>query len=202
VINFINENPLSPVMHKLHKKRGKKKETHYFHHVKEKDGSKKHVYLGSDEKKSKDRLTKLKVERIRSNNKLVRQMDKTQQKLSKLGHYNKSYDDIVDDVIKKHHIEKHVEHMVSTDNKSGFPFAYIIGIIALIGFGTTMYFFVQNPTITGAAVQTITSLAANRLVSTAAGMFAVILILGLVLHAVDHHHKHRYDKFKPPMPPD
>lgn len=189
-------------MHKLHKKRGKKKETHHFHHVKEKDGSKKHVYLGSDEKKSKDRLTKLKVERIRSDNKLFSQLNNAQAKLSKLGHHNRSYDSIVEDVIKSHHHEKHVDRMLTDDTRTAFPFAYVVGIVGLIGFGATLYFFLQNPSITGAAVQTITSLAANRLVSTSAGIFIVIMILGLVLHTVDYKHKHRHDQFKPPIPPD
>ena len=187
-------------MHKLKQKRGRKTIVHHFHHVTEKDGTKKHVYLGTDPEKADERLTKLRLERMRSDNKLIKDVEKVQAKLSKLGHHNRSYDDIVKDIKMRHHKQKQVEKLLSKEIKTAFPFyGYLLILVAVIGIFAGLFYIVYEPSVTGAAVDVAVRIAANQIVSTAFGMLAVLLIVGLVLHWVDHRRKHRYDEYKPPQ---
>jgi hypothetical protein len=178
-------------MHKLKKKRGKKTVTHHFHHVTEKDGSKKHVYLGTDSKKAKDNLTKLQVERMRSTNKLVKDLESAQQKLNKLGHYNRPYEDILTGIKQNHYKQKHSEALIRQTTEQQFPwFKYtVIFIVAFLAFFTVFYSALSNPTITGAATQGITKIETNTLVSTAAAILSLIIILAIVLQYIDYKHK-------------
>ncbi|MBU2561809.1 MAG: hypothetical protein KKD17_05925 [Nanoarchaeota archaeon] len=186
-------------MHKLEEKRGKRTVTHHFSHVTEKDGSKKHVYLGTDPKQAKERLTKLQVERMRSDNRLVNDMAAVQKRLERLGHHNRPYDSVVDDMRWRYHKQKQAEKMLSQETRENFPFsAYILVITAVLILGVSFYYMLSDPTVTGAAVEGVSKLATNQVMSTASGMLVVIAILGLVLHAAEYRHRHRHDKFKPP----
>ncbi|MBW2971723.1 hypothetical protein KY359_01680 [Candidatus Woesearchaeota archaeon] len=186
-------------MHRLEEKKGRRTVTHHFHHVTDEDGSKKHVYLGTDPSKAKDRLTKLRVERMRSDNKLIKEVEAVQAKLGKLGHYNKSYDAVVDDVRKQYYRQKHVEKLLTHEEKTNVPHSsYILIFLALAVIAGSFYVIFSEPTVTGAAVEGITKMATNQVMSTAVGMFVVIAILGIVLHAADYRHRHKHDEYKPP----
>ncbi|MBN1544982.1 hypothetical protein JW898_05995 [Candidatus Woesearchaeota archaeon] len=186
-------------MHKLEEKRGKRKVTHHFSHVTEKDGSKKHVYLGTDPKQATERLTKLQVERMRSNNRLIKDMDDVQKRLERLGHHNRPYDSVVDDLRLRYHKQRQAEKMLSQGAKENFPLStYILVIAAVLILGVSFYYMLSDPAVTGAAVGGVTKLATNHAISAVSGMLVVIAILGLVLHAAEHRHRHRHDRFKRP----
>jgi hypothetical protein len=186
-------------MHKLQKKRGKKTVTHHFHHVTEKDGSKKHVYLGTDPEKAQEKLTKIQLARMRSQNKLVKDMEKVQTKLNKLGHYNRSYDSTLTEVRQRYNKQRQLDKLLSQEVRTAFPFkGYVIIFLALFVISASMFYFLSSPTPTGAAVQEVKDFATDKVFTTSISIFAVIMIIGLVLHAVDYRRKHKHDKYKPP----
>jgi hypothetical protein len=181
--SFINKNALDSVMHKLKKKKGKKTVTHHFSHVKDKHGKKKHVYLGTHKKKSKERLTKLKVARLRSNNKTIRKLENAQKKLDRISFYNKSYDEIVNDIIKSHYKEKHIERLMNDRTRKSFPgFTLLMSLLGIVVIGGASYFLIKNPQLTGAAVQGVTGSAAGKIIPFAIGLLVVLVICGVLLH--------------------
>ncbi len=186
-------------MHKLKEKRGKKTVTHHFSHVTDNDGSKKHVYLGTSPKKARNKLTKLRVERVRSQDRLVREMDKVQSELKRLGHHERSYDEVMSDLRKRHYREKHIDRMFGDDLKYAFPTnAFVITLAVVLFVGGLVYVAYSDPEVTGAAVSITSSLAARQLMATSAGMLVIILVLGAVMHYADHRHRHRHDRYKHP----
>jgi hypothetical protein len=185
-------------MHKLKQKKGKKTVTHHFHHVTDADGSKKHVYLGTSRKKAEDKLTNIRVARLRSQNRLIKDMETAQAKLSSIAHHQRDYDDILKDMRMRHSKHIEVEKLLNNEVKEAFPFyGYVLVFIAVMGLTAGAFFLITTPSITGAAVQSVAAIAANKIVSVAIGMLMVILILGVVLHHVDHQHRHKHDKYKP-----
>jgi len=98
-------------MHKLRKKKGGKTTTHHFSHVTEPDDKKKHVYLGTKPKQAKDKLTKLRVERVRSHSKVMKDAEEVKAKLQKLGHHNKSYDQVLSEATMMHYKQKSIDRM-------------------------------------------------------------------------------------------
>ncbi|MBW2997429.1 hypothetical protein KY349_03780 [Candidatus Woesearchaeota archaeon] len=186
-------------MHKLKKKKGKKTVTHHFHHVKEKDGSKKHVYLGTSKKKAEERLTKLQLERMRSDDKLFKDIEKVQTKLNKLGHHNRHYDDVVRDIRMRHSKQTQVSKLLSKEIKTAFPFAgYLLTFLIIVFLGAGWIFLNSTPSITGASVINATATTTiNNIIAGSFGMLAFIIIVSLVLHYSDYRHHHRHDKYKP-----
>lgn len=185
-------------MHRLKQKKGKKTVTHHFHHVTEPDGSRKHVYLGTDPGQAGENLTRMKVARIRSQNSLIREMEDVQARLDGIAHQQRKYEDILRDLKIKHEKRLEIERLLGREVREAFPFyGYVLVFIAFMGLTAGAFFLVTTPGITGAAVQGMAAVASNNLVSMGAGMLAVIVILGLVLHHADHRHKHRHDKYKP-----
>ncbi len=152
--------------------------------------------------KKEDEQSNITTENCRSDNKIIQDLETAQKRLDRLSFYNRSYDDVVDDIIKSHHREKHIERLMDKGPGRSFPWVhFMIFSAAILTFGTAAYFFVQDPQVTGSAVQNIANIAANRVVSTSFGMFVVIVMMGLVLHKVERKHKTRHDEFKPPTPP-
>jgi hypothetical protein len=188
-------------MHTLKEKKGKRTIMHHFHHIKQRDGKSRPVYLGADPEKSRDKLTKIKIANIRSSNKLIREAETAQAKLQKLGHYNKPYDDIISDMRRSYQKKKEVTALLDNANRTPTPFPFssygIMGSALILCLGA-FYLLFSNPTITGAAVTGATKIAANQFIVGAFGMLIVILILGVTLHSAEHRHKHRHDKYKPP----
>lgn len=185
-------------MHELKQKKGKKTVTHHFHHVTDADGSKKHVYLGTSRKKAEENLTKIRVARMRSQNRLIKDIETAQAKLNSIAHHQKYYDDILREIRIRHGKQVEVEKLLNKEVKGIFPFyGYVLVFIAVMGLTAGAFFLVTTPSITGAAVEGVAVIAANNIVSVAIGMLMVILILGIVLHHVDHKHKHKHDKYKP-----
>ncbi|MFH1064859.1 MAG: hypothetical protein V1729_07275 [Candidatus Woesearchaeota archaeon] len=155
----------------------------------------------AEKRKEEARILKLKVERIRSDNQLIKQMDEIQGRLNKLGNYNRPYDDLLSDVKQRYYKQKYVTDLItsSTDRQEKFPFtAYTMIGAAVLLFTASFYILFSDPTITGAAVTSVSKVAANQFVSTAVGMFIVILVLGFALHTAEYRHKHMHDKYKPP----
>ncbi len=183
-------------MHKLTEKKGKKTVTHYFHHVKERDGSKKHVYLGTHPEKSKERLNKLKVARIESNNRLIQDLDTVQSKLDRLGHYDKPYDDILQDVRKRYYAEKHFDSIVEKRHKSN-SFMYAISFFTIALSLAAIYLIWDVPSITGAAVEVTKEAAKSTVVSSIFFMTVAVLIFVIIVGGAVYLHEHRHDKYKP-----
>ncbi|MBW2964324.1 A10/OS-D family protein [Candidatus Woesearchaeota archaeon] len=155
---------------------------------------------GEDE--SAARLAELKLQSAKSDHKLMSDLEDAQKKLDRLGFYNKSYDDIVDDIVKSHYREKHVNLLMDKGPKRPFPtFMFVMMSLAILVLGGGTYFLVSNPSITGAAVTNVVSLASSRIVSTSFGVLLGVLVVGLVFHKIEHRHNHKYDEYKPPLPP-
>jgi len=193
-------------MHTLEEKKGKDTVTHYFDHVTEPDGAKKHVYLGTELDDVNARLNALRANRINSDNPVITKLDEVKEKLNKVGEYNRSYDDILLDVKKMYFKEKQLaKHLNADVSKRSFPFvAYSVIFLFVVGFGISAYFYgIHNigsdaSAITGAAVTGLEKAANNPFVTTAFGIFIGILLFGLVLHFVHQRHEHRHDDYKPP----
>lgn len=155
------------------------------------------------EQESAERLAELKLQDTKSENKLMTELEDAQKKLDRLSFYNKSYDDIVDDIVRSHYREKHVNLLMDRGPRRSFPtFMFIIIILAIFALGAASYFFVSTPGVTGAAVQNVVTIASSRIVSTSFGVVIGILIAGLVFHRIEHRHNHKDDEFKPPLPPE
>lgn len=186
-------------MHKLKEKKGKKTVTHHFHHVTEKDGSKKHVYLGTSRKKADERLTKLQLERMRSDDKLFKDIEKVQTKLNKLGHHNRNYDDVVRDIRMRQSKQAQVSKLLDQEVKTAFPFAgYLLAFFVIVFLGAGWIFLNSTQSITGASVYNAPATGViNNLIAGSFGMLAVIIIISLVLHYSDYRHHHRHEKYKP-----
>jgi hypothetical protein len=190
-------------MHKVTEKRGHTTVTHHVGHVKEGDGSSKHVYLGTDSDDAIDRLIELKVSRIKSCNKLITEMETVQEKLGRVGYYNRSYDDIMSDIISRHHQEKHFDRLVSADEKPKTPFSnYFMLALGGLALGGAGYFAFSDPNITGAVVKGTEYVIGSSVFWIAAGVLATSVLLGVGIHAAVHRHEHRHDDFKPPLPPE
>ena len=179
-------------MHKLKQKRGKKSVTHHFHHITETDGSKKPVYLGTNPKKAKEKLTKLQVERIRSNNRLIQKMEDVQVKLDRLGHHNRPFDDIVSDIEKRYSRQKHSEALLDQAIAPAFPWHKytLIFTVSFVAFFLISYSILSGPVITGSAVQKLTSVTKNEIVSVGSAILAaIILLFGFLLHYSEYGRK-------------
>ena len=186
-------------MHRLKKKKGKKTVTHHFHHVKGKDGKKKAVYLGTSPKKAKDKLTKLRVERIRSDSRLIREMDAAQQKLNRLGHHNRPHGEILKDIRLKHNKQIHVERLLNSEVREVFPlYGYTLVFVAVMLITAGVFYVATTPTITGAAVEGAADIMTSKVAATAIGMLIVIVILGIILHHTEYRHRTRHDRYKHP----
>ncbi|MFC1741418.1 hypothetical protein ACFL3V_02695 [Nanoarchaeota archaeon] len=160
-----------------------------------------------DTKRGKKRVKskKARAAHVRSSNRLIHEMEHKQARLQKLGYYNRPYDDILTDVIKKHHENKHISRLMKNERKTSFftsPLRYMVIILAGLFAGGAFYLFLNDPQVTGHAVSSVKYMAANRMASTTIGMTITIIIAGLVFHGVEHKHRHRYDKYKPPLPPE
>ncbi|MBW2967176.1 hypothetical protein KY362_01690 [Candidatus Woesearchaeota archaeon] len=184
----------------MHKLKGKKEgKMHYFHHVKESDGSKKHVYLGSDRKNAEDRLTKLRVARIRSDNKLINEMEKVQVRLHKLGAYDIPYDSKLSEVRQQMNKKKNVDRLLRDDIRQ-FPVkAFVIFIAVFIAGALAIVTFSSDPALTGAAVAGAQKVVSHSAFSMSFVLFTTVAAICLVLYAADYQHRHRHDKYKPPM---
>lgn len=185
-------------MHTLTKKEGNKQVTHHFHHVTETDGSTKHVYLGTDRKKAEDRLTRLKVERIRSSNKLIKQIEDVQVRLNKLGESGKSYEDRVAELRKQMKKERYTEQVFDQVGP-GYPgmrfFTVVVIIAALAGLG---YFAYAQPAITGAAITTVKEVSGKKSFQLIGGLILGIAALSLFTYTTEYRFMHRHDRYKPP----
>jgi hypothetical protein len=183
-------------MHQLHEKRGKKVVTHYFSHVKESDGTKRHVYLGTHPEKSKERLVKLRAARVSSDNPLVKELDDAKSRLDMLAHYNRPYDDILSDVRERYAKQQHAERIVSSQHSIP-AYKYLLVIIAATLFGTGLFYVLSEPSITGAAVEAFDFAASNKIISASFFMILAVVVLGIAVYAAQYRHEHRYDKYKP-----
>jgi hypothetical protein len=189
-------------MHTLHEKRGRKTVTHYFHHVTEKDGTKKHVYLGTDPRKGKEKLTMLRAQRITSDNKTVKELDSVQAKLDEIGNFNRSYDDILADIKIRHAKGAHAEKLLANEVRSNFPLGRYFAIaVSIVSLTAILFFLSDSPVITGAAVNSgriVADMALSNAGSTTFIILTVVLVLGMMFYSVEYAHKHRHDRYKPP----
>jgi hypothetical protein len=185
-------------MHTLHEKRGKKKVTHYFHHVTEKDGTKKHVYLGADEERAKERLTKLRVARIRSENRLIKELDEVQRDLQKLGEYNKSYEQLEDELMMNHLRERHAERLLGEAAKP-FPTArYVMIFAAIMVLTAFLYHTFSDTTITGAAIRGVKGAAESQFIQVCFFLLVGLVVIVGVFRLSDYAMKRKYEKYRPP----
>jgi hypothetical protein len=183
-------------MHTLHEKRGRKKVTHYFHHVTEKDGTKRHVYLGTDEEKAKDRLTKLRVARLRSENKLIKEMEEVQRDLQKLGEYSKSYEQLEEELMRNYHRERHAEKLLG-DAAKPFPTARYVAIFGAIMVLTSVFYYLfADPSITGAAIAGVKGAVESELIKTCIFLGLGVVVLAGVFHLSDYALRHKHDRYK------
>ena len=182
-------------MHRLSIKKDGKVTDHYFHHVTEKDGTKKHVYLGDDLKKADERLTKLRVARIRSGNRLINEMEKVQVKLNRLGAYDMPYDSKLSEVRQKLHKERHVDSIMGSH--TSLPKGVLIVMLLVVLSGAAAMFVVSEPGLTGAAVSAVGDVTASDAFSTAFILLATVSAVALVLYAADYRHRHMHDKYRP-----
>jgi len=185
-------------MHTLHEKRGNKIVTHHFDHVTEKDGTKKHVYLGTDPKASKEKITKLRAQRIHSDNKLIKELDSVQQKLHAIGNFDQSFDSMLADIKTKNAKKSHAERLVEEEESKDRRYFFIIFSIAVLT--AASYYALSNPVVTGAAVKTgkiMSNIASSQLGSSSIIILVSILVLGMIFHSLDYLHKHRHDRYKP-----
>ena len=185
-------------MQKLKQKKRKKILVHHFHHVTETDGRKKHVYLGTDPEQAKDNLTRIRVSRLHSNNRLVQEIEDVQARLNRLGHYNRKHDDILKELRLKHNRQVEIERIIESRTTDPFSFfRYAAVFFAVMALTAGVFFLFTGSGMTGAAVEGAVNSVTNKFVATAGGMLLVIVILGLVLHHADNRHRTRHDKYKP-----
>ena len=136
---------------------------------------------------------------MRSNNKLINDLENVKAKLNRIGNPNKSYDDVVQNIRMNHSKQMMADKMLNNETKTDFPFyGYALIFLMVMVFTTGLFFVVADPSITGAVIEEVSDVISNKLVTTAIGMLTIIIILGMVLHHVDYKHKTRYDKYKNP----
>ena len=186
-------------MHTLHEKRGRSTVTHYFSHVTEDDGTKKHVYLGTDPDSGKEKLTKLKAERVSSASEVIRDIESVQAKLSDIAEHYKPYDAIVNEIRQKQAKALHAEKLLANEVKFAFPFLqYIIFLIAVGAFATALFIFISDPSITGAAIKGIDTAASAVTANSIVSILAVgVILAGIIVGTVVYRYNHKYDKYKP-----
>jgi len=186
-------------MHTLHEKRGSKVVTHHFSHVTERDGTKKHVYLGTDPKKSKERLIKLRASRIHSDNKLIKDLDSIQQKLHAVGNFDQPFDSLLADIKERNVKKSHAERLIGEEETKTRRYFFILAAIAVLT--ATAYYAISSPVVTGAAVKTsgiLSNIASSQLGSSIIIILVSVVVLGTIFHYLDYMHKHRHDRYKPP----
>ena len=174
----------------------KKDDQHFFHRIKTNKDDR-IVYLGSKRSSIDANLRKIKLANIRSGDSLISKLEGIQHKLAKLGHFNRNYDDIMKDIRINHVKNKaysDVAASVSIDQYAGYSLVAVLGVAA--GFG--IYSLFSSPSITGAVVQGSQVVSGNSFVSISASMFVLVVLMGILLHAAQYRHEHRYDKYKPP----
>ena len=176
-------------MHTLLKKRGNKTTTHYFHHITEKGGDKKQVYLGTDLKSSRKKLTKLQLERIESKNKLSQDIEEVKAKLNKIAHHHKSPDQILADIKKEHYKQKKIEMLLAKEERPARSANYVIAPIVTIAIGVFLFYFLSNPTITGATTSALTEVSSNKTISTIMIIALLTCVIGFIVGAAHHKYK-------------
>ncbi len=145
-------------MHTLVDKRGKR---HFFSHIFDSDGSKRHVYLGSEPKKAVDRLAFLRSENSGSrivDSSLYREMDAVKLQLLKLGEFGHPYDDILKDIRKRYYKRFYAEKVLEKHGLDDVPVpsrlslgSVLIILFSLVGIIGLLAFF-PDAGITGHAV--------------------------------------------------
>jgi hypothetical protein len=186
-------------MHTLHEKRGNKVVTHHFDHVTEKDGTKRHVYLGTDPKASREKITKLRAQRIHSDNKLIKELDSVQQKLHAIGNFDQSFDSLLADIKTRNAKKSHAEHLLGDEESKNKRYFFILIAVAVLT--AAAYYAISSPAVTGAVTMTekvASGIASNNMFSSAFTILGAVFLLGLVFHGMEYVHNHRYDRFKPP----
>ena len=131
--------------------------------------------------------------------KLHEEIESIKAQLNSIAHHHKHVDDITTRGVKKYYSEKNIDKMFGHELHTIFPTnAFVITLAAILLVGGVFYLASSNPEMTGAAITGVAEVAGHQMMATSAGMFVIIIILGLVLHRADYHHKHKHDKYKHP----
>ena len=130
---------------------------------------------------------------------IQRKVESLKGELHDVAYEHKRFVDVTSDAARKYYAGKHIENLLGSDLRTIFPMnAFVITLTVILLLGGVLYIAFSNPEITGAAITETAKVVGHKAVATSAGMFIVILILGLVFHRVDYHHKHKHDKYKHP----
>jgi hypothetical protein len=184
-------------MHTLHEKKGRKVVTHHFNHIKV-DGEKRHVYLGTDQEKGRQKLVKLRAAHIKSKHPLIKEADELQSKLHSISHHGRPYDDLLTDIRQSYARQQHAGRVLQDALKDSVPaYKYAMIILAAAFFGAGLFYVLTSPRMTGAAVQAFDAAASSQAIRTTLLIAAGVVLLGLTFYAAEYRHHHKYDSYKP-----
>jgi hypothetical protein len=180
----------------VHEKRGNKQVPHYFHTLKEKDGSSKQVYLGSDAYKARKRIVQLHSARLKHDD-LHREAEQIKHRLNKIAEHGKPAESKLQEVRQAYYAQKHYDKVLEPHRTRRLESAVAV-VFALAAVVLLLALF-SSPTITGVSVLDSKIDWNYAITNPFAGTLITIVLLAMlgitILHAKVHLKKKRLEKF-------